>query len=90
MNTRVLFQLRRAGFLNNYPDERTEVQVDWIRLSNKDLCSIRMIGKKSEAIIKGWLEQIEYIKERQYIIPECPICKAFHEHNHGGLTIDNN
>lgn len=44
---------------------------------------IQRIGKKYGAIVDAWME---LAKPDNYSASECPICRKFHEHNHGGLT----
>ena len=36
---------------------------------------------------EGDWRRIQKILSKDTVLPECPICRKFHEHNHGGLDV---
>ena len=53
--------------------------------------AMEMTGYKTKDAAREAIRFYEFIcklkNENQVALPECPTCRAFHEHNHGGLTL---
>ena len=79
LNTRIMNILARRQFATRIEDNLFEVNWESIRRYRGH---ISLIGVASKKKIDQWLEEVDTI----YRLPDCPICKKFHEHNHGGLA----
>jgi hypothetical protein len=84
LNTLLVNNLVRKGYAKYSGDE---LMFDWFAINaNKDnLWRTVNFGAKSQAAVTQWLKDIEINYPELLKLPECPICKTFHLHNHGGL-----
>jgi hypothetical protein len=85
LHLRILHALARGGCAREL--RRGFFTVDWEKAQEMFPHHLRNIGPGSWEMIAAWAGASRDGREAggQFALPECPICRRFHENNHGGL-----